>query len=113
MSKSIREMIKERSDELRGVSELPPDRVADILLELNSLNASLGEELVNAEAWYKERLKQERDNSKNATDAKINAEASKEHKDWRERKMMWDALQENIKSCKLFLRIKNEEYKNL
>jgi len=110
---SIRQMIKERSEELRGVAELSPHRIADILLELNSLNASLGEEMVNAEAWYKEKIKLERDSAKNATDAKINAEASKEYKDWRERKVTWDALQETIKSCKLFLRIKNEEYQNL
>ena len=103
-------MIKERSEKLRDAAELSPHDIADILLELSSLNASMATELMDSEAWYKEKLKIERDNSKSATDAKINAEASKEYRDWRERKGQWDALQETIRSCKLYLRVRNEEY---
>src|SRR3990167_6635963 len=109
---NIRQMIVSRSEELRGVTELSPQRVAEILIELSSLLASLNAHIAEKKYLYNVLLDTKLTELGVASKAKISAQASLEWKEMNEVEMQKEALEETIRSGKYFLRSKEEEWRN-
>lgn len=109
--KTIREIIKEKSDEFRFVEQLGPSKAEEELVKLSSLWASLNKEKVEARYWYNIKRQEIRKMAKSAADAKIEAEASKEWKDWQDREEISKALKDLISSVKYYIRGARDEKK--
>ena len=109
---TIRQMIVSRSEELRGVTELSPQRVAEILIELSSLLASLNAHIAEKKYIYNVLLDMKLTELEVASKAKISAQASNEWREMNEAELQKEALEETIRSGKYFLRAQESEYKN-
>ncbi len=107
---TIRELISERSIEVRSIEQLNPHRASEILVELTSLLASLNAEIVEAQYWFNIKKQEFFKESGVAAKAKIEVDATKEWKDWQDRVMQGKALEEMIRSIKYYLR--NAETEN-
>lgn len=107
---SIREIIKQKSLKLRGISSLGPMDVATELVELTSLLSSLNEHIADKRYWYNVLLEKKMQELGSAAKAKISAEASQEWKGWNEAVLQKEALEEMIRSLKYFQRAASTEY---
>jgi len=103
-------MIAERSEKLRGASELSPNEIADILVELSSLLSSLNSQIAEADYWYRVLLDKHMGDFGSAAKAKIKSEASDEYRKLNDMKMQKEALIELIRACKYAIRAHSEEY---
>jgi len=110
MSMSIRQMIQERSEKLRDAANLSAHEIADILVELTSLLASLNAEIEESDYWYRVLLDKKLTELGSAAKAKISAQSSDEYKKVMERKAQKEALIELIRACKYAIRAHSEEY---
>lgn len=105
-------MISQRSEELRGVADLPPQRVAEILIELSSLLASINAHIAEKKYLYNVLLDMKLTELGVASKAKISAQATTEWKEMNEAELQKEALEETIRSGKYFLRAQFIEYHN-
>lgn len=103
-------MIKERSEEIRNASELHSTRVAEILLELSSLLASLNSHIAEKKYLYNILLQMKLEELGVASKAKIAAQASNEWREMNEAELQAEALNETIRSTKYFLRAHEQEW---
>lgn len=108
---NIRDIIKERSAILRHPDTLSPHTVADTLVELTSLLATLNTEVVSSQHTYSKKRLELRKENKSAADTRIAAEASDEWLAWQERLGQSQALVELIRSLKRYLEVAHDERK--
>ena len=104
MAETIREIIKEKSEALRHPDQLGPHAVADELVELSSLLASLNTYLSDKLYWLNVKKAEAYAREEKAARAKIVAEASPEWKEWHDAEMQKQALLELMRSLKYFLK---------
>src|SRR3990167_9045154 len=107
---NIRQMIVSRSEELRGVTELSPQRVAEILIELSSLLASLNAHIAEKKYLYNVLLDMKLTELGVASKAKISAQATLEYKDLLEAELQEKALVETIAAAKYLIRSHEREW---
>lgn len=106
---SIREIIKQKSDDLRTVDTMGPTKASEELVALSSLLASLNSYIVEKHFAYNLRVQEMRRINKTAADAKIASEASNEWKEWNEATAQKEALIELIRAVKFYLKASVEE----
>lgn len=111
MEESIRSLITEKSLEIREIGQVGPHRAAEILVELSSLLSSLNREIVESNYWYNLKKQELLKELGVVGKAKIHAEATQEWRDWQERKLQKEALEELIRSVKYYLRSAESELK--
>jgi predicted transcriptional regulator len=111
MAKTIREIIKEKSEALRFVDQLGPLKASEELVALSSLLSSLNAHVIEKQFLYNQCREVLRTEKTSASDAKISAEATLEWKEWQEAKQQGKALEELIRSVKYYLRASGEEQK--
>ena len=109
--KTIRELIRERAEEIRHVGQIGPHRAAEVLTELSSLLSSLNSEITEHEYWYHQKVVELLKEHEKANRAEIFARACPEWKELRERQAQQKALMEMIRALKYFLRTSEEEMK--
>ena len=109
MAQSIREIIKEKSDELRNVSSLGPTKASEELVVLTSLLSTLNEYISEKRFWLNTLRMQKLEELKVAVKAKMAAEASQEWRDFYEADMQKEALTELIRSLKVYIKNAGEE----
>lgn len=107
---TIRELITEKSNLLRNVDQLGPDKASEELVALSSLLSSLNKEIVEAQYWYNIKRQELLKEHGTAAKAKIYAEASEEWKQWQDRVQQKDAIVELIRAIKYYLTNAKEEY---
>lgn len=103
--------INDRVHKLKNASDLDPQEIALINVELSTLWASVNKDLVDADCNYRERRKIERDKYKTSAEAAVYAEASPEYRQFREAETRSKSLQEIIRSNKRFIRLMESEQK--
>lgn len=108
---TIREQIAKHSARFREADNLSPHDVAQRLVELTSLLASLNTEIVQANYNYNVVINNLRKTTKSAVDAKIQAQATPEWLAWKEREKQGEALVELIRSAKKYLAMASDEQK--
>lgn len=107
--------MRELRDQIHRVLELSaqPDRapheMADLLVQLTALYASLSEEVITREFRYKSVLKAWHEKEQAASRAKIQAETTPEYREWKEAVTLEKALVEHIRSLKKGLDVRNNE----
>jgi len=106
---TLREIIRQKSEELRFVDQIGPHKASEELVSLSSLLASLNAYIVERKYWYNAKRQEIRRTEKSAADAKIFAEATTEWKEWQEAEAQKDALKQLIASIKYYLRTAEEE----
>lgn len=88
---------------------LAPHEMADLLVQLTALYASLSEEVLAREFRYKAVLRTHMEKEEAASRAKINAETTGEYRDWREAQTLERSMVEHIRSLKKSLDVRNNE----
>jgi hypothetical protein len=108
---TIREIIKQKSEELRSIDAMGAAKASEELVNLSSLLASLNAYIVEKHFAYNLKSQEMRKLNKTAADAKIAASASTEWKEWNEALAQKEALIELIRSVKYFLKSSEQEGK--
>lgn|SRR3990167_7514711 len=106
---TIREIIKEKSAELREIEKLGPAKAAEELVQLSSLLASLNTEIVETQFILNQKRSELLLEAKSVAKARLLAEGLQEWHDWFERIMQRDALLELIRALKYYLRAISDE----
>ena len=106
---TIREMIKERSERLRDISNIPPHEAAEILVQLTSLLSTLNAYIVDKQFTYNQKRVEIRAEKKSVAEAKLFSESTIEWREWQEAVAQRDALEEAIRALKYYIRgLENE-----
>ena len=108
---NIREIIVAKSNMLRDVAELGPGKASEELVELASLLSSLNAEIADKQWIFNTKKQMCLDEHKSAAKAKIYAEASQEWKDYIDRVMQKEAVEELLRAVKYYLRSAEAEYR--
>lgn len=106
---TIRELIKERQNEVLKSKDLMPARAAEILVELSALIGNCLDEIRNRDLEYNRVLLHFYQTEEKANRAKIRAESTQEYEAKREARDTKELVIEIIRSIKYFLRDKEEE----
>lgn len=109
MADTIREILDEKFTELHDIDSIGLSRVSELMVELTSLLGSINKEVSDREYWYnmlKAKLLKESGVVGKAT---IEANASKEYKDFKDALAYQKATIDNIRSLKYFLRRAEDE----
>ena len=109
--KSIRTIIQEKSELLRDVNKLGIGAASEILVELSSLLSSLNAEIVETQYLLNKKRVLLLEEHKTVAKAKTLSEASEEWHEWYQRIMWRDALMEQIRALKYYLRGASDELK--
>ena len=109
---TIRQMIQERSEKLLDAANISTHEIANTLVELTSLLASLNAEIEESDYWYRVLLNKKLEELGSAAKAKISAQATDEYKKVSERKAQKEALIELIRACKYSIRAHGDEYQS-
>lgn len=109
MAESIREIIKQESEELRFVDQLGPAKASEKLVKLSSLLASLNAYIGDKSYWYNVKRVELLEKHKTAAKANIYAQATEEWKELNEAGMQSAALMELIRSVKYYLKSAEQE----
>lgn len=112
MAKTVRELILEVQAEIRGNPDLMPDRAAEILNLLASLTGNVNQEILERDISYNKVLLEYLETEGKANRAKIKAEISPEYRAKMEARNTQALAIELIRSLKLYLRVKQEEYRS-
>ena len=105
---TIRDMLRKLQIESKDL-ELPPHRMADMLVQLTSLYANVIEEVRESEFAYKAVLLSQLDSEEAASRAKIRAENTEAYRRNRIAKDTEKVTLELIRSLKVALRTKHED----
>jgi hypothetical protein len=105
---TIRDMLRKLQIEAKDL-DLPPHRMADMLVQLTSLYANVIEEVRESEFAYKAVLFGQLDTEEAASRAKIRAENTDAYRRMRTAKDTERVTLELIRSLKVALRTKHEE----
>ena len=105
MADTIRTLIDVKINIFRDISSLDPQKIAEELIELSSLWASIQKELIDRKCWYMELRKKLLVEHGKANIATIYAEASPEYKDVLTAESYSKAVQEMIRTGKYYIRI--------
>jgi len=108
---TARDYIRAIQAELRQPADLTLDRAADLLMQATALIGNVADEIRVADAAYAARLLAELDCSEKANRAKIRAETSVEYQRARQAKDAEKLLIETVRSLKVFLRVKQDEWR--
>lgn len=106
---TIRDLITEKSEKLRDVDSLGPDVAAEELVALSSLLSSLNKEIADAHFVLNQKKREFIETHKTVAKAKLYAEATDEWKQWFDRVMQANALNQMIQSVKYYLKGANQE----
>lgn len=109
---TIRELITEKSEKLRDVDVLGPDVAAEELVALSSLLSSLNKEIADAHFVLNQKKKELIETYKTVAKAKLYAEATEEWKQWFDRVMQAEALNQMIQAVKYYLKGAERERMN-
>jgi hypothetical protein len=109
---TIRDMLRKLQIEAKDV-DLPPHRMADMLVQLTSLYASIIDEQRESEFAYKAVLLSQLDTEEAASRAKIRAENTESYRRMRIAKDTEKVTLELIRSLKVALRTKQDELRLL
>lgn len=101
---TVRERVVELMREVRDAHVLQPERAAEILLELTSLQGIVNDEIRVADMDYAKVLLRELEANEKANRAKIKAETSPEYERKRVARDTKELIVEGIRSLKYFLR---------
>ena len=106
---SIRDFITEKANKLRDIDALGLNEAEKELVGLSSILSTLNKEIADAHYWYN--MKKVELLNEHETVAKTNlvAQASKEWKDWTNRRVQKEAVVEMIRSLKYFVKGAREE----
>jgi len=107
--KTIRDLIKSKSELLRDIDKLGPATASEELVQLASLLSSLNAEIVEKQFILNQKKVELLAEAKSVAKAKLLAEATTEWREWFERISQRDALEELIRSVKYFLRSAESE----
>ena len=109
---TLSEQIKSKIAELKNLTNLHPQDAAQKLVELTILFSSLSQEVAGAHYWFNVLLNEilEKQEKKNATAAKIKAQASDEYKTLLELQGLASATEEIIRSLKILIRTSERDY---
>ena len=107
--KSIRETIKEKSELLRSVDILGPGKASEELVELASLLSSLNAEIVEKQFILNQKKVELLQEAKSVAKAKLLSEATNEWREFMERVMQREALEELLRATKYYLRFSERE----
>lgn len=110
-TKTIRELISEKSALLRDVDKLGPARASEELVELASLLSSLNAEIAEKHFILNQKKIELLQEAKSVSKAKMMAEATTEWKDFIDRVMQREALEELLRAVKYYLRAAERELK--
>jgi hypothetical protein len=105
---TIRDMLRKLQIEAKDL-ELPPHRMADMLVTLTSLYANVIDEVRESEFAYKAVLLAQLDSEEAASRAKIRAENTEAYRRMRTARDTEKVTLELIRSLKVALRTKHEE----
>ena len=108
--KTIRELIGEKSALLREVDKLGPQEASQELVELASLLSSLNTEIVEKQFILNQKKVELLQEAKSVSKAKMLSEATQEWKDFMDRVMQREALEELLRAVKYYLRAAEKEY---
>ena len=108
---TIRELIKERAEEIRNIGQVGPHRASEVLTELSSLLSSLNSEITEHEYWYHQKVVELLKEHEKANRAEIFARACPEWKELQDRKTQQKAVIEMMRALKYYLRTAEEEMK--
>ncbi len=106
---TIRDIIKDRQNEVRESKDLMPDRAAEVLVEITSLLGNCNDEIRKRDMEYNRVLLRCYESETKANRAKIQAESTEEYNLKREARDSKELCIELIRSLKFFLRAKEEE----
>ena len=107
---TIREMIAEKSALLRNVDKLGPHKAAEELVELASLLSSLNAETVEKQYILNQKRVELLQEAKSVAKARLMAEATIEWKDFMDRVVQREALEELLRAVKYYLRASEKEW---
>lgn len=110
---TIREEIQKHSQRFFDADTLTPHEVATTLVELTALLSSLNAEIVRAQYAYNVMAYALRGSTRSVADAKLQAQAQPEWREWKERQAQGEALVELVRSCKKYLAMAQEEQKTI
>ena len=100
---TIRELCDKKIDVFRDLDSLSPEQVAQEVVEISSLWASIQKELIDREMWYNELMKMLIIEHKTAAKANVYGKASPEYRNLLEAVAYSKSLQEMIRSGKRFI----------
>ena len=101
---TLRELIKQKSEECRHPDQLGGHRASELLVELSSLLSSLNTHLGERLYWLNIKKVECLKEFGSAARAKIYAEGSNEWREFSEAKLQQEALIELVRSLKFYLR---------
>ena len=106
---TIREQIDAKIGLLRDMDSLTPEQIAQELVELSSLWASLSKLMVDREITYAHVMVALIEKHETVAKAKIYGMTTSEYKDLAEAKAYWKSTQDLIRSCKKFINLQTEQ----
>lgn len=106
---TIRELADKKIELFRDLDSLQPAQIAQEVVELSSLWASVNKELIDRKCWYAEKKKQLLVEHGKGVLATIHAEASPEYRAMIEAEAYSKSIQEMIRSAKYYLRLNESE----
>ena len=107
--KTIRDLIKEKSELLRDIDKLGPATASEELVQLASLLSSLNAEIVEKQFILNQKKVELLEEAKSVAKARMLAEATPEWKEFMERIMQREALEELLRAVKYYLRAAEHE----
>ena len=102
---TIREMCDKKVELFRDLDSLSPEQIAQEVVELSSLWASINKELIDRKCWYAEKKKQLLVEHGKGNLATIHAEASPEYRAMLEAEAYSKSIQEMIRSGRYYIRL--------
>ena len=108
---TIREIIKEKSERLRDISNIPPMEASESLVELSSLLSTLNAYISDKQFMVNQKRASLLQEAKSVAKARLLTEATTEWKEWFEAVMQRDAMLEMIRALKYHIRGLENEYK--
>jgi len=109
MEKSIRQLIAEKSALLRDVDKLGPAKASEELVELASLLSSLNSEVVERQFILNKKKVELLEEAKSVAKARLLSEATPEWKEFMDRIMQREAVEELLRTVKYYLRAAENE----
>ena len=107
--KTIRDLIKSKSELLRDIDKLGPATASEELVQLASLLSSLNAEIVEKQFILNQKKVELLEEAKSVSKAKLLAEATTEWREWFERIQQRDALENLLRAVKYYLRASSDE----
>jgi len=108
MSQTIRELIKDRQNEIRK-GNISPIRATELVVELSALWGNVNEALLEREIDYNKKLNQILNEGDTVASSKVKAQITKEYKNYLEAKNLSKLITEMIRGLKFYIRQSEKE----